>query len=303
MQSDRAPIVGELEGLLSVSREQVEKYMSLRSDRSVERLSKVLKDYRKSDQSSSTAKSRSTNARGTPRSSREARPTNPKSGHEKSYSLDEARQKVKELSWQSTYNNFFNSSSSHNATQKGAASAGGLKAMQREFGMRGAVGKVWRVDQKEQLTAWLKSTTDDNVQQLTELCRGICSVQAHGNKGTEYQKQFLRAPQYGLHHVVPFENKANLSSVPIGSIYRTDPWELEASEKREKQESNAMKRLTEEQGKMRNHRNLPKTVEELVFIPVNKSSRSASSDVNACFSGWPRSGGRSEYKTQYVALL
>lgn len=176
--------------------------------------------------------------------------------------------------------------------------------MQREFGMRGALGKVWRTDRREQLEEWLASTSDDNVHQITELCRGICSLQAHEHKGTEYQKQFLSAPAYSLHHVVPFENKANLSTVPIGSIYRTDPWELEASEKRHKAEASALMRVTEQQGKMMNHRMFPKTVEELVFIDpsrVKKDGSGGSKDVKDCFSAVPKSGGRSEYKTKFVS--
>lgn len=271
-------LVKELESLLCIPRVHIEKYMMLRSSRSVERLSKLLKDYKKGcgDRASSISSiSRShitstcsTNTRSTPRTGSEVHPAVSKGKREKVDKLAEARQRVKQLTWQSTYNNFF-STSGISATPNGAAKLGSEKS--REIGMKGAVGKVWRPDLQEQLEQWQAATTDDNVQQLTELCRGLCSVQSHGQKGSEYQKQFLRSSVYGLNHLVPFENKANLSSVPIGSIYRTDPWELEASEKREKEMSCALKRVSEQQGKMMNHRHFPKTVEELVFIDANKA--------------------------------
>lgn len=297
-----ALLVTELEALLTIPRVHVQKYMSLRSDRSIERLSKVLKDYKKasgSDRASVTTRSHSTNTRGTPRSGQAAhRATSKqheKEKHEKVNKLAEMRQKMKELTWQSTYNNFFSNTSGSSAVQNGTAKSGGH---------RGVLGKVWKDDQWEYLEQWLATASDDHVRELVDLCRGLRSVQAHGQKGTEYRRQFLQAPVYSANHVVPFENKGNLSSVPIGSIYRTDPWELEASENRHKETTRGLQRVTEQQEKMMNHKKFPKTVEELIFIDPRKANkpRFGSADVNACFSECPRNYSRSEYKTAFVAF-
>lgn len=270
-------LVSKLESVISVPRKQIEKYMKLRSERSVDKLTDIMQEYRSVQQGGN---------RGPALESEQADSTKPDAS-----ALENIR-KVRGMAWQSTYASF------HNSLGRRSKSAG---AGRQAVGS-GAFDKVWRNGEKPQLDQWKETTTDDKIRQLADTCRGIYSLEEQ-EKGSasEYRKK------YGWRSAFTprVTRDRNRSEVPIGSIYSTDPWELEASAVREKEAKDALLRVHASQNVMKKYKSHPKQTMQLTFIDKTKMNRyKESAEVTGCLC--PRSRAdlgtiRSEYRGQYIA--
>lgn len=278
-------VVTALQPLVQVPKNQIEKYVGLRSDKSVEKLQQLLGDYKSGSRDGSKASSSvASNAPAT-------------LGRGTAGLVDHFKR-----DWKSSYKAHFGGPSSK-VDRRG--SHPGPAVQKSVLRSSEAFQKVWKPDKQEELKQWKASANDENIQQLADLCRGICS--AGDGHTSEYKKRFqtvsgARTPR--LEPLAIGSMDKNVSRVPIGSIYRTDPWELEASGKREVEMKESFQRIQENQEQMKHHRNLPKKQEQLIFIDRYQVDKSrGSQDVTACLSGQqPKGSGPSttEYRTQFA---
>jgi hypothetical protein len=277
-------LVSSLEPLLSAPRKQIEKYMKLRSKRSVDKLTDIMQeysnvahgDYHGSELDSQAGGEMATFGDGTDAATQ----------------LANVR-KERGLAWKSTYTSF------HSTNYNRSKSAGGAK---KSVGS-GAFDKVWRNGEKPQLERWKEATTDDKIKQLADACRGIYSLEdQEAGPRSEYRKRYGRAANYCTPRVYRDRNR---SEVPIGSIYSTDPWELEASAAREKDASDALRRVADSQDIMMNHKKHPKKPMQLTYIDRYKMNKyKESAEVTGCLMPQSRAivgTGRSEYRAKYIA--
>lgn len=277
-------LVSTLETLISSPRKQIEKYMKLRSKRSVDKLTDILQEYKSVK----------------PGDDRAAGPEPKKSGGEgaSTSGSDAAAKlasihKLKGLAWKSTYQSFHSDAINESQSARTRRKAVGS----------GAFDKVWRNGEKPQLDLWKESTTDDNIRQLADTCRGIYSLEEQEDgPRSEYRKRFGRSSHSFTPRIVRDRNR---SEVPIGSIYSTDPWELEASAVREKEAKDALLGAAKTQDMMMKYKLYPKKSMALTWIDRSKMGKyREGSEVNGCLQIQSRAQMgviRSEYRARYIA--
>lgn len=276
-------IVAKLEPLLSAPRKQIEKYMKFRSKRDVDNLTDILQEYNNvatGDHRRPAAESQAGGDGATTVADSEA-------------AAQAANvRKLQSMAWKSTYASF------HTPSNRSASAGFSTKAAGS-----GAFDKIWRNSEKSQLDRWKENTTEDKVRQLADACRGIYSLEEHeAGPRSEYRKRFGRAAHYCTPRVTRDRNR---SEVPIGSIYSTDPWELEASAERDKEARDALKGAVENQNLMMNYKKHPKKTMQLAFVDKYKANKyKEATEVTGCFVNQTSAGartGRSEYRTKYIA--
>lgn len=273
-------LVSRLEPLLSAPRKQIEKYMKLRSKRSVDKLTDIMQEYNNT-------------AEGKCKKASDSEEAGDEVASDAASLLSRAR---KQFLWRSTY------STNYSGPSNRSKSAGVSK---QNVGS-GAFDKIWRSGEKPQLERWKETTSDDKIKQLADTCRGIYSLEEQeGGNVSEYRRRFGRAEQYCTPRVTRDRNR---SEVPIGSIYSTDPWELEASAVREKAAADALKRVQVVQDVMMNYKKHPKKQMQLTFGTSTKQYKmkkySLGEEIEGCLKPQTRAmtgTGRSEYRSRYIA--
>lgn len=283
-------VVAQLQPLVQVEKNQIEKYVGLRSDKSVEKLEQLLGDYK----SVSGQQSKGPTVLPGVRPSTVGVPSG--SGR----SAQRSSRGSKNTEWQALWSARFGG-----ANQK-AYDAEGANARQKVLRSSAAFNKVWNPARQEELTQWRSTTKEENVQQLAEICRGISSAADQNISQYKHKMKPLPTEAYCSPRMTSGAIDRNLSRVPIGSIYRTDPWELEASAKRHEEEEERLKRCREGQEQMLRHKEHPKKMEHLAWVDKKSAERSRGSiDVGGCLGVWPSSLNQigSEYRTQFQSKV
>jgi hypothetical protein len=163
----------------------------------------------------------------------------------------------------------------------------------------GAFKKIWKPDRVDIVKKWSQDAPEHDVQRLANACRGVFAVEANNTRSSEYKSRFVPG---SCDKPMRIERDRNRSQVPIGSIYTTDPWELEASAVRTKETRERLTEICNKQDELLKHKILPKAKTELVYIDKQKMSRlRGSSDVRACFGGVSKFTPGSEYRCNFIA--
>lgn len=297
-----AALVPKLEAVTTVPRLQIEKFMKLRTARSVERLTAILSELGnatpaadvRSQSSSCRSHSRRYDGPATHRpENRSATADNEEYWGNRLY----LHQKNTTHSWKSTYAQFLGESAAQAAEEVPSCSSS--SQIQRTTIGSGAFDKVWRPDQKEKLNQWKVNTKDDNIRFLADVCRGIFSQHERdcGHR-TTHRNMFQQHSTFAKR----VEKDRNLSKIPIGAIYETDSWEMEATMKRDKEQRQGLQRIRGKQDMMLRHRSNPLRPIKLSFNHKSKltDKYKESEQVSSVLSYLPSKVDKSEYRLRFV---
>lgn len=304
-------VVASLAPLVAVPRKGVEQYVKLRSERSVENLGRILRQY---DQCASargakpekpdppTVRPECLSARGPGKvpgveatcgggaASPSGQPNVISGSHTLAAQGLEKHWRETNLSWCTTTRAFFG--------RGGGGEAGRRKEKPVASGV---FDEIWRPDRAEDLSSWRGTAESGDVESLANSMRGLKYVAERetGAPKTEQRSKYVRHREAKAHTV---KKDRNLSQVPIGSIYSTDPWEIEAYHKRHTAQQESLRRIAKTQDEMRTAGREKKTEMQLICVNgefVKRSKEEA--EVATLFRQYPRKTQKTEYRHKYVA--
>lgn len=308
-------LVGKLAPLVAVPRLGVEQFVKLRSDDSVEKLEQIIGGYSQSARGQartprgpSPCGSQSRSAASTP-APKGSRSTAAPGG-------DPCQQSPESPATHSGLNRLITGSTGDAAAAlaKFWKGTGTLGTSHRHFfsarqGLPGSTEKpstnvfdeIWRPNCAGDLADWQGSAADADVECLANSLRGLKYVSEKvGRKNrTEHRDKYVQ-------HKVSSRtgrgsNERNLSQVPIGSIYSTDPWEIEAAKQRESAEREKLEQFRAEQEAQKASGIKPQT--QALWNPRKRDSRAPTgpTEVAGVFKGYVGGTKASEYRGCFIA--
>lgn len=166
--------------------------------------------------------------------------------------------------------------------------------------------ELWKPELSDALADWRGEAAPGDVEHLAQSLRGLryiaSNVTGIGKKHTEHRAKYIR------HRKASTERRStdgarNLSQVPLGSIYSTDPWEIQAHQKRLNDIKVGIARQAQQQELTKTAYRLPKKEMTLIAVKPETVKRTRVTEVSQCLQSYMRSGQKSEYRAQYIAMM